>query len=336
MNLDEILKIDKSCEVLTPAKTKHVTTLTDLDHLSVDSIVILGDKKFFAKFMALKDKPKVHVIVHEKLAQDAKLLEDEVNSVSLSKNIPVTISLLSKVFYDLKTKSQNHWHDGRQNGSASIDPSSLIAQGVYLGHDVVIEANVKIHSGCVIEGPSTIGEGSEIFSNVTIYPFTQIGKNTRIHSGTVIGADGFGYNFDKGIHHKIWHYGGVAIADHVEIGANSCVDQGTFSPTTIGEGSKVDNHVQIAHNCQIGRGVIICGHVAFGGSAVIGDFTVLGGKAAVGNGVNVGKACQIAGNAMVNSDIDDSSVVAGHPARPLKEWLRGVAWLRQQSLKSKG
>ena len=128
----------------------------------------------------------------------------------------------------------------------------------------------------------------------------------------------------------------MTIGHNVEIGANSCVDQGTFSPTTIGDGTKVDNHVQIAHNCKIGRGVIICGHVAFGGSAVIGDFTVLGGKAAVGNGVIVGKACQVAGNAMVNSDIEDSSVVAGHPARPLKEWLRGVAWLRQQSLKSKG
>lgn len=336
MNLDEILKSDKNIEVLIPAKSKEVTSLTDLDHLTDNALVVLGDKKFLSKFSSLKSKPKVHVLVHEKIAIEAKSLENDILSLSVSKNVPLSLSLLSKIFFDQKIKNLNCWHDGRQNGSVSLDPSSFIAQGVHLGHDVVIEANVKIHSGCVIEGPCTIGEGSELFANVTVYPFTSIGKNVRIHSGTVIGADGFGYNFDSGIHHKIWHFGGVTIGHNVEIGANSCVDQGTFSPTTIGDGTKVDNHVQIAHNCKIGRGVIICGHVAFGGSAVIGDFTVLGGKAAVGNGVIVGKACQVAGNAMVNSDIEDSSVVAGHPARPLKEWLRGVAWLRQQSLKSKG
>ncbi len=336
MNFEQLKKTDPDLKVEIAPLVEIVSTLVDLDHLSDHCLVIIGDKKFLNKLISLKDLSKVHVIIHDKLVGDIELLKGNVLSVSITTNLPVTMNRLSKLFYDDKVKEFNYWHDGRQNGSAVIDPSSYIAQGVFLGHDVHIEANVKIHSGCVIEGPCYISENSEVFANVTIYPFTKIGKNARIHSGTVIGADGYGYNFDKGTHHKVWHYGGVEIANDVEIGANSCIDQGTFSPTLIGQGSKIDNHVQIAHNCKVGIGVIICGHVAFGGSAMIGDFTVIGGKAAVGNGVTVGKACQIAGNAMVNSDLEDSSVVGGHPARPIKEWLRGVAWLRQQSLKPKG
>ncbi len=336
MNFEQLKVTDPDLKVLEAPSANDVSTLVDLDHLSDNCLVVLGDKKFLKKFSELKDISKVHVIVLEKIVADAQTLKGKVLSLTSTANIPVSMNRLSKLFYDNKSKELNCWHDGRQNGSAIVDPSSYIAQGVFLGHGVTIEADVKVHAGCVIEGPTHISEGSEIFSNVTIYPFTKIGKNARIHSGTVIGADGYGYNFDKGVHHKVWHYGGVEISDNVEIGANSCVDQGTFSPTLIGQGTKVDNHVQIAHNCKVGAGVIICGHVAFGGSAVIGDYTVIGGKAAVGNGVTVGKACQIAGNAMVNADIEDSSVVGGHPARPIKEWLRGVAWLRQQSLKPKG
>src|SRR5690606_33346683 len=119
MNLDEILKSDKNIETLISAKTKDVTYLTDLDHLNENALVVLGDKKFLNKFIALQSKPKVHVIIHEKLASEEKDLESVVLSLSVSKNIPVTISVLSKIFFDQKTKNLNHWHDGRQNGSAS-------------------------------------------------------------------------------------------------------------------------------------------------------------------------------------------------------------------------
>tara|TARA_R110000868_G_scaffold282927_2_gene543274 strand:- start:4658 stop:5677 length:1020 start_codon:yes stop_codon:yes gene_type:complete len=338
MNYNQLTKFDDTLELVcaAPSSQESISTISDLDFMQPDCIVFLGDQKYLNKFLGLETKIKPHVIVAKKLEANFDQLKAKSLSIWSSEKPHVSITKISKAFYQAKIENLNYWHDSRQNGEAQVDPTSFIAQGVFLGEGVRIAADVKIHAGCVISAHAEIGEGSEIYPNCTIYPFTKIGRNVRIHANSTIGADGFGYNFDGGVHHKIWHLGGVVIEDHVEIGANSCVDAGTFYATTIGAGSKIDNHVQVGHNCLIGRGVIMCGHVAIAGSARIGDFTVIGGKAAVGNGVRVGNACQVAGNAMVTADIEDKAVVGGHPARPLKEWLKGVAWLRNQSLKTRG
>lgn len=333
MNLQELLKLDKNLESAFTSGNDEVSTLCELENLEANALVVLGDAKFLKRFLELNNAPKVHVILNKSLSAEIENLKEKTLSVSLSSKPSISMSLLSQPFYEEKVGALNTWLDGRQTGSAKVDPTTLIAQGVFIGEDVIIGANVRLHAGVVISAKCEIGEGSEIYPNVTIYPFTKIGKNARIHAGVTIGADGFGYNFDQGVHHKVWHFGGVVIGDQVEIGANSCVDAGTFSATYIGHGSKLDNHVQIGHNCQLGMGVIICGHVALGGSTRLGDFTVVGGKAGFGNGLTLGKACQVAGGALVNCDWPDGSVVAGHPARPLKEWLKGVAWLRKESLK---
>jgi len=248
-------------------------------------------------------------------------------------DVSLTLTRLSKIFYEKEVSDDNELLDGRQSGTAKVDPTAEIAQGVFLGKGVHVEAGAKIYSGSVIGSHSKIGANSVIYPNVTIYRNVVIGESCRIHSGSVIGADGFGFHFFQGVHHKIYHFGGVVIGDHVEMGANSCIDGGTFSPTIIGDGSKFDNHVQIGHNCVVGKGVIICGHVAIGGSTSIGDFTTFGGKSGTGHDLKLGAACQIAGGALVNCDWPDKSVVGGHPARPLKEWMRGLAYIRKESLK---
>ncbi len=332
MNFNQLTNYDPTLQIITTQVDADVVTICNLENLQEKALIFLGDAKFLKHFLTIKNPPKLHIILHESLKEQAPVLREHY-SLGLSSKPSVCMSLLSKPFYQAKVQKLNSWHDARQSGEVQVDPSAYIAQGVFLGEGVKIGANVKIHAGCVIDGMCEIGEGSEIYPNVTIYPFVKIGKNVRIHSGTTIGADGFGYNFDKGVHHKVWHFGGVEIGDDVEIGANSCVDAGTFSSTKIGPGSKLDNHVQIGHNCRLGAGVVICGHVALGGSTSLGDFTVVGGKAGFGNGLTLGKGCQVAGGALVNCDWPDGSVVAGHPARPLKEWLKGVAWLRKESLK---
>src|SRR5690606_2968050 len=169
----------------------------------------------------------------------------------------------------------------------------------------------------------------------TLYPFTRIGKNCRIHSGTVIGSDGYGYTFHQGQHLKIWHMGGVIIHDDVEIGSNTSIDMGTFSPTIIGSGTRIDNLCQIAHNVKIGRGCIICGQGAIAGSAVLEDYVVLAGRAAVGPDAHLGMGTQLAGGAMVNEGVTwpAGSKLGGHPAKDIKEWMRGIAYLRNMSLK---
>ena len=168
---------------------------------------------------------------------------------------------------------------------------------------------------------------------MTIYKNVTIGDNARIHSGSVIGADGFGYNHKDGVHLKVWHMGGVIIENDFEMGANSCVDQGTFSPTRIANGVKLDNHTQIGHNSDIGNGVILCGHAGTAGSVTLGDFTVLGGYVAIGPGLELGAGCGVGGGGKVLCDWPANSQISGHPARPIKEWLRGIAWVRKESQK---
>jgi len=155
-----------------------------------------------------------------------------------------------------------------------------------------------------------------------------------LHSGVVVGSDGFGYTFHQGQHKKIWHMGGVSIQDDVEIGSNSTIDMGTFSPTIIGSGTRIDNLVQVAHNVKIGKGCVLCGQSGIAGSAVLEDFVVLGGRAAVGPDVHLGMGCQLAGGSKVTDSAiwPAGSKLGGHPARDLKEWLKGLAYLRKVSL----
>ena len=238
---------------------------------------------------------------------------------------------MSKYFYDEYYKNPNDIVDGRQMGSATIHPTVWIAQGVFVGENVILKENVKLHSGVVLMSGVVIEEDSEIFPNVVIYRNVKIGKRVRIHANCTIGADGYGYNFYKGEHLKVWHTGSVVIHDDVELGASTSVDSGTFSPTVIGAGSKFDNLCHIGHNAHIGKGVILCGGAAVAGSATLEDYVVMGGKAAVSNALNIGSGVQIAALSGVTGDVAPGEVVGGYPARNFKEWMRGIALVRKLS-----
>src|SRR5690606_5931201 len=257
--------------------------------------------------------------------------------LATSPNVALSLTLLSKPFYDKKMGKMNTQVDGRQMGTVDIDPSAYIAQNVFIGEHVKIGGNVEIMPGCVILPHTEIGEGTKIYPNVTLYPFTKIGKGCRIHSGTTIGADGFGYTFHQGQHLKIWHMGGVEIHNDVEIGANTTIDTGTFSPTIIGAGTRIDNQVQIGHNVKIGKGCIICGHSGIAGSVILHDYVVLAGRAGIGPDAELGMGTQVAGGALVNDGAKwpAGSKLGGHPAKDIKEWMRGVAYLRNASLTKK-
>ncbi|MDF1577568.1 MAG: UDP-3-O-(3-hydroxymyristoyl)glucosamine N-acyltransferase [Desulfurivibrionaceae bacterium] len=202
----------------------------------------------------------------------------------------------------------------------SVGPLALIGDRVQLGHRVEIKAGVVIGDGV------TIGSDVLIHPNATILDGSIIGDRVIIHSGVVIGADGFGYAHDQqGRHVKKPHVGYVRIDDDVELGANVCVDRGTFGPTWIKRGVKIDNLVQIAHNVEIGEDSIIVSQSGIAGSTTIGRNVIMGGKVAVSGHLKIGNRVTMAGKAGVISDLEDGAVVAGFPAFAHKKWLRAVA-----------
>lgn len=345
MKLNELLKFDLTLKLVkNPEWPEEILAISALDGLYENSFIFIKNGKFLEKFLPhleMARKQKLGLIIDEKfyslMSAEFKAQIETLPWIITSPNIPLSLTVLSKPFFDLKTKGMNTQVDGRQMGTTEIDPSARISQNVFIGEHVKISANVEILPGCVILPHVTIAENTKLHPNVTIYPFTSIGKNCRIHSGVVIGADGFGYTFHQGQHKKIWHMGGVNIHDDVEIGTNSSIDTGTFSPTVIGSGCRIDNLVQIAHNVKLGKGCVLCGQAGIAGSAVLEDFVVLGGRAAVGPDSHIGMGTQIAGGAKVNESAiwPAGSKLGGHPARDLREWMKGFAYVRKMSLKEK-
>lgn len=335
------------CEIVTDLKleypnrwTEKILGPTSIDYPIPGHFIFIGDAKFLASFENTMGNPiykKMGIIVDRKLYEAKKELftsfEENIAFLVTTSSITQTIFKISKPFYNAKYADINNMVDGRQMGTAKVHPTASIAQNVFLGEDVEVGEGSVIHSGTVIMGKSKVGKNTTIYPNVNIYSFVNIGDNCRVHSGTIIGTDGFGYVFDSGVHNKIWHFGGVNIADDVEIGGGTTIDSGTFSPTVIGKGSKIDNQVQIAHNDILGIGVIMCGQSGLAGTVKVGNYCVLGGKAGVVNGVEIADGTQIGGASVVTASTKPKDILAGHPARPVKDWLRSVARLRQLSRK---
>lgn len=212
-----------------------------------------------------------------------------------------------------------------------IHPTAIIETGVTVGKEVTIGAYTTIEEGvklgdgvkigplCVVGSESEIGEESNLKFHTSISSRCVIGKHVIIHSGTVIGSDGFGYATDKGTHVKIRQIGRVVIEDKVEIGANCAIDRGTISDTVIGEGTKLDNLVHIAHNVKIGKGCLITGQFGIAGSSVLGDYVAFGGQSGVGDNVEVGSHARFAAKSGVTKSLPGNKTYAGMPAIEIME-----------------
>jgi UDP-3-O-[3-hydroxymyristoyl] glucosamine N-acyltransferase len=350
MNLETLLELDPSWRFqegkIWDGDNSKIQGVCLYDRPLPHHLVLIKNKSFLNRLLDFVQKNKIPLPSPLGLVTEEGFWQEQQNAfrqildqswvfVATVKDITAFLTRTSYIFYEQKNSEAYDGIDGREDGTAKIHPSARIFPYVFIGRGVVIEEGAQIHSHCAVHADSKVGRDTVLFSHVTIYPRVEIGSRCRLHAGVVIGSDGFGYHFIQGVHQKIWHYGGVIVGDEVEIGSNTTIDSGTFSPTTIGPGAKIDNQVQLGHNCRIGRGVIICGQVGLSGSVQIDDFSVLAGKAGVGPDVHIGKGCQIAGNAMVAGDLEDGAQVAGHPARPVREWLQGVAYLRKLSLQDK-
>jgi len=211
------------------------------------------------------------------------------------------------------------------NETAYVDSKAKIGKNVTIGPFSVIEAGViigddsNIGSHTVIDQKTSIGKNCKIFSNIHIYHGTNIGDNAIIHSGTVIGSDGFGFVTDQDINHKIPQNGYVIIGNDVEIGANCAVDRGTIGDTIIEDQCKLDNHVHLAHNVRLGKGCLLTAAVTIAGSVEVGEFCIFAGHVGVAPHVKIGARSVLAAKTGVSKSLTGGKVYAGMPAREIRE-----------------
>ncbi|MGB7433548.1 MAG: UDP-3-O-(3-hydroxymyristoyl)glucosamine N-acyltransferase [Ahrensia sp.] len=231
-------------------------------------------------------------------------------------------------------KTSGPYIEPTPHAGATIAQSAMLEEGVYVAPGAVIGAGAQIGRGtriganAVIGNKVCIGRHCMIGSNVAIQ-CALIGDGVAIHPGTMIGQDGFGYFPGGGSLQKMPHIGRVIIQDRVELGANVTIDRGTIGDTVIGEGTKIDNLVQVAHNVQIGRYVILCGHVGISGSCRIDDGAMLGGGVGLADGLHIGAGAQLAGASGVMNNVPAGERWAGSPAQPMRDVFREIAALRK-------
>ncbi len=218
--------------------------------------------------------------------------------------------------------------------SAVVDPSAIVGPDVFIGPLAVVGERAAIGAGCVLLAGAVVGAGARLGRGSTLHPHAMLldrcvaGERTTLQAGAVVGSDGFGYVFYDGRFAKIPQIGNVELGDDVEIGANSCIDRAQTGTTSIGTGTKIDNLVQIGHNCRIGKHDAFAAMTGLAGSTAIGDYTIVGGQSAFKGHITVGSRVKIAGNTMVWGDIPDDAVVSGQPARDHREELRAQVRLR--------
>ncbi len=219
--------------------------------------------------------------------------------------------------------------------SACVDPGAQVHPSATVGPLCVVEAGAVVGERAHLQAQVFVGRNAQVGADNWLMPGVVVGaecvlgKRVRLQPGVVIGSDGFGYEFVGGKHEKVPQVGQVVIGDDVEIGANSTLDRARFSRTEVGEGTKIDNLVQIAHNVVIGKHCLVCAQVGISGSTVLEDYVVLGGQAGLGGHIRIGKGAKAGGQAGITSDIAAGAFVNGTPAIPF-QLERRLAILHQR------
>jgi UDP-3-O-[3-hydroxymyristoyl] glucosamine N-acyltransferase len=211
--------------------------------------------------------------------------------------------------------------------SASIAPDCSISPYVVIGDETRIGQACSIGAGSIIGARVIIGDDTTVHPNVTIYHDVRIGARVIIHSGCVLGADGFGFTLAGDRYEKFPQVGSVEVGDDVELGANCCIDRAALGVTRIAGGAKLDNLIHVAHNCAIGRHVVIAAQTGFSGGVTVGDYAVIGGQAGIGEKAKIAERAIVGGKSgiLTSQQVAAGEPVWGIPARPLRQHLKGLA-----------
>ena len=213
--------------------------------------------------------------------------------------------------------------------SAAIGSNTNIAPCAVIGDDVVIGSDCDIHSGVSIGAGCRLGDGVTIYPNAVLHHDVSLGDRVIIHASAVIGADGFGYRFENGRYERLPHFGSVRVENDVEIGACTTVDRAMIGETVIGEGTKLDNLVMIAHNCELGRHNAMAAHVGIAGSVTTGDHVICAGQVGIADHVHIGDGCVFGSKSGVPKDIPPGGTYFGIPVQEATEAMRSIMAIRK-------
>ncbi|MBI1204358.1 MAG: UDP-3-O-(3-hydroxymyristoyl)glucosamine N-acyltransferase [Rhodopseudomonas sp.] len=326
LSLDEIVALTGARPAVPQTRAIHVSNIAPLDRAGPGDICFFDNKRFSL------DAGKTHAGVCLTAEALVQFLPERVVALVAREPYRAFVQVARTMF------------------PQSLRPSSLAERGsvagAYIDPSARLESGVTVEPGAVIGPRSEIGGGTIIGANAVIGTDVRIGRDSAIcagavvtnaligdrviiHPGCKIGQDGFGFVMGGGGHLKVPQVGRVIIQDDVEIGAGTTIDRGAIRDTVIGEGTKIDNLVQVGHNVSIGRHCVVVAHSGISGSATLEDFVVLGARAGVNNLVTIGEGSQIAATSNVNNNVPPGSRWGGTPAKPVKQWFREVMALER-------
>lgn len=294
-----------------------ITDAGTIRECTSDWLTFVNDTKHLTQFEA---SDAVAAIVNRELPKSSKM--------TLRVDDPVSaFAAIVRLFRNMMTPPVKGIHPSATvSDTAQLGDDITIAAGVVIGESVSIGAGTCILENTVVMDGAVIGEHVIIFPNVTIYDNTQIGNRCILHAGCILGAYGFGYDSTSDKHLLSDQLGYVLLEDEVELGANACIDRGTYSTTRIGQGTKIDNLVQIGHNCQIGKHNLLCAQVGIAGSTQTGDYVVMGGQAGVADHVNIAAQTLVGAQSGVIGNLKTDRYF-GTPARNAKKTMKEFAAL---------
>jgi UDP-3-O-[3-hydroxymyristoyl] glucosamine N-acyltransferase len=325
MTIKEIAEVT-GAEIITAGfDNEQIENICSIETASNTDLCFFYDKKNKAKAAEIKAKACVTT------KELAGLIPEGVIVLTAENPKNSFISLLD-VFYGEK------FPDAKIESTAKISPTAVIGKDCYIGHNVVIEDDVVIGDNCIIEHNVVISHGCKIGNNCRIannasIAYCLMGNDCYIYTGARIGHDGFGFSVVNGRHKRIAQIGRVIIGNDVEVGANSCIDRGALDDTIIGDGTRIDNLVQVAHNVVIGKGCILVAQTGIAGSCKFGDYVVCGGQTGFADHLTIGSGVQVGAQSGVMRDIEPGSIVMGTPTVPFKDFMRQVAFLQKNSKK---
>ncbi|HWI41344.1 MAG TPA: UDP-3-O-(3-hydroxymyristoyl)glucosamine N-acyltransferase [Verrucomicrobiae bacterium] len=289
-----------------------ITGIASLDEAAEGEISFLSNPKYAAKVATTRAAAVILPPGAESAAANAVVVP----------NPYLAFARLLHLFHTRPYRAQGVMEGAFVAEGAVLGREVTLYPGSYVGEGAVIGDRCVLHPGAAVYEKATVGDDTVLHANVSIRERCRVGSRVIIHNGTVIGSDGFGYAFDGKGHFKIPQVGIVVVEDDVEIGANTTIDRAALGITSVGRGTKIDNLVQIGHNCVIGSNCLIVSQVGIAGSCKLGDFVTLGGQVGVAGHLEIGSKVMVAAQSGIPGDIPPGQVVAGSPAMPHREWLK--------------